>query len=66
MRLVVTVASLLLMVGGYFASQAAYFGGSTAEYTARLDSSPVWAISLVLLLAAIGLGSFPERGQPPE
>lgn len=60
-RLVVTAAGLLLMVGGYFASQQAYFSGTTAQYTQSLSKSPVWSLSLVLLGAAVVLALIPAK-----
>lgn len=60
-RLCVAAAGILLAGGGYFASQAAFFGGTTAQYTQSLDASPLPILSLVLLLAAIALAFVPDK-----
>lgn len=54
-RWCVIAMSLLLIGGGYLASQSAFFGGTTAEYIKALDTSPVPMLSLVLLIAVVVL-----------
>jgi hypothetical protein len=57
-----TVLALLAL--GYLASQASYFFGDPAEYAGRIDRPEVKYLSLVVLIAAIALAFFPERGKP--
>jgi len=54
LRLALALAATLLIVGGYAASQFAYFNGSTADYTARIEASPgISAVAMVILLASV-------------
>ncbi|MCB0826543.1 MAG: hypothetical protein KDC26_10165 [Armatimonadetes bacterium] len=60
-RLAVSVIGLLLMAGGYFASQSAYWGGNTEAYIKGLDSSPLPVLALVLLLTVLVLAFLPDK-----
>ena len=56
-----SLIATLLLVGGYFASQFAFFSQATATYIKALDASQVPLLSLVILLAAVGLLFLPEN-----
>ncbi|MBX3117803.1 MAG: hypothetical protein KF784_01975 [Fimbriimonadaceae bacterium] len=61
LRFALSVFAVLGLVGGYFASQYAYFTGQAATYAARVDQQPVWRLSLALLLVAIVLSFVKDR-----
>ena len=50
--------AVLLLVVGYFASQYATATGTFADYSARVDQSPIILLTLVLFLGAIGVFIF--------
>ena len=52
------IAATLVVVGGYAASQWAFFRGDPAQYAKSVDAPPMWAISGLLLFGAILLGVF--------
>lgn len=60
-RVGLAVLSAILLAGGYAASQAAYFGGTAPDYAAKIDVNPVVMLSLVIFLAAVVLGFWPDR-----
>lgn len=67
-RLVVTLAAVVLTAGGYFASQARYFSyqntgdpSNMIDYLTKLDNSPVPLLSLILIVAAVVLCCIPEK-----
>lgn len=64
MRLIRTVAALtafLVVGGGYLASQSAFLSGQTAEYTQRIEASPLPLLSLVLLAVVVILAFVPAK-----
>ncbi len=61
-RLLVFSVGTLLMAVGYAVSQMRFFSGTTGEYIAQLDASPVPMLSLVLLVAAVILALVPDEG----
>jgi uncharacterized membrane protein YdjX (TVP38/TMEM64 family) len=64
MRLIRTVTALiafLVVGGGYLASQSSFLSGQSAEYTQRIESSPLPLLSLVLFLAIIILAFLPAK-----
>lgn len=65
-RLVVASVTGLLLVGGYLVSVSAYFGGTAAEYSARIEASPVPMLALVLFLATVALAFVPTRNEEDE
>lgn len=52
-RTAVALITLVLLAGGYAASQLAFFNASTAQYIAALDASPVPMLSLGLLVTLV-------------
>lgn len=60
-RTLVGTVAILLLGGGYFASQYAYFAGDPASYIRALDSSSVPILALLLLLATVIMAIVPER-----
>lgn len=66
LRTVVASVGLLLMGLGYGASQSAFFGGTTAAYTTRIDQSMVPYLSLALLASAVALAFIPEKGSEDD
>lgn len=61
LRLAVSVIGLILLAGGYFASQFAYWGGTTEAYIKGLDQSFWPLLSLALLVTAIILAFIPDK-----
>ena len=59
-RMAAGAAGALLLAGGYFASQFAYFFGDRRAYARALDASSVPMVALGLLAAAIVLCLLPE------
>lgn len=62
-RTLVGIIAILLLGGGYFASQYAYFAGDPAAYIKALDSSSVPWLALLLLIATVGLVVVPEKDE---
>jgi uncharacterized membrane protein YdjX (TVP38/TMEM64 family) len=60
-RAAVAGALTVLMGGGYFASQAAFFKQTTKAYTDAVDGSAIPWISLLLLAAVVVLAFIPDR-----
>lgn len=60
-RTAVALITLVLLTGGYAASQFAFFNGSTAQYIAALDASPVPMLSLGLLAGLVILAFVKEE-----
>lgn len=52
-RLLLAGITAVLLTAGYLASQQAYFGGTFAEYSAKVDQPPIVLLSLVLFITAI-------------
>jgi hypothetical protein len=65
-RLIIALIGTLLLVGGYFASQSAFFGATTAQYVQKLDDSPVPLLALGLLVSAVVLGFIPDKDLEAE
>jgi len=60
LRSLLALVATVLMVGGYAASQMAFFQGTTANYIQQLDGSAVPWLALVLLIGIVVLGCLPE------
>ena len=62
-RLGISLAATLVIVGGYGAGQAMYLLGpeSLAEFEAKVNDPRVHLLMLILLVAAIVLGFIPDR-----
>lgn len=60
-RLGLAVLSAILLVAGYAASQYATFTDTAPDYAAKVDTNPVVMLSLVIFLAAVFLGFWPDR-----
>lgn len=56
-----TVLSFALLVGGYFASQAAYRVGLSAKYAHAIDQPAIKWLALALLAAAIACAFIPSK-----
>ena len=65
-RLAVASITGILVVGGYFASLAAYFGGTTTDYIDRLDNSMIPVLALVLIAAVTILAFIPSQEEAVE
>lgn len=63
-RLLVAAVTGVLVVGGYLASLAAYFGGTAENYSIQLDHSSVPMLGLGLLLATVVLAFIPAKEEP--
>ncbi len=64
-RTAVALITLVLLTGGYAASQLAFFNGSTAQYIAALDASPVPMLSLGLLVTLVILAFVKDEASVP-
>jgi hypothetical protein len=62
-RFIVAAALAVLMAGGYLASQWAFFFGDPTAYSDALDGSGIAYFALALLIAAVGLGFVPVKGE---
>ena len=60
-RALVVGAAALLLAGGYFASVAAFFSGTTAQHATAFGSPAVRALSLAVLAACIVLACFVQE-----
>jgi hypothetical protein len=62
-RLGISLAVTLVIVGGYAAGQAMYLLGpdSVPEFEAKVNDPRVHVLMLILLVAAIALGFIPDR-----
>jgi hypothetical protein len=60
-RTAVALITLVLLTGGYAASQLAFMNGTTAQYIAALDASPVPMLSLALLVTMVVLAFVPAE-----
>jgi len=56
-----TVLSFALLVGGYFASQAAYRVGLSSKYAQAIDQPAVKWLALALLVGAIVCAFIPPK-----
>ena len=66
LRSAVAIVSFVLLGGGYFVSQAAYFSGTTGNLIKALDASSVPLLSLLLLVTACVLLVLPKKGMSQE
>ncbi|MFZ4506310.1 MAG: hypothetical protein ACOYON_01265 [Fimbriimonas sp.] len=66
LRFILSVVSVLLLGGGYLASQFMALQGRGSEYAQKVDQSSIIQLSLLLLVAAILLAFVPDRGEEPE
>ncbi len=66
LRLATFGATALLCTGGYLASVFAYFQGSTARYTAAVESSSVPFLALGLLIITMVLAFIPRSAESEE
>ncbi|MBS1706685.1 MAG: hypothetical protein JST40_12495 [Armatimonadetes bacterium] len=64
-RLLVAIAVLILVVGGYIASQFAVWSGTTAQYAQRIDTEPVKMLALVLFVGIVAL-TIARKAEAPE
>jgi len=63
-RLAVGLIGAVLVAGGYFASQFAYFFGDSVAYSKALDSSSVPYLALAILVGSMLLLIIPEVETP--
>lgn len=61
LRTAIALVGILLVVGGYFASQYAYFFGDVTAYSNALDKSGVPVVALLVLLGMIVLLVMPSE-----
>ena len=62
LRTGMAIGVAVLLAGGYAASQWAALTGQAPQYAAAVDRTPVAAVSLAVLLAAVAFAVFRERG----
>lgn len=60
------IAALLLLGGGYAASQIAFFAQTPADYAARVDTPAVKGLALVLLAVCIGSAIAPGKEEDSD
>lgn len=65
-RLALICAFAILLMGGYAASQLAYFSGSVADYYQKVDSPSIRMLALILLVASIVVSLLKEPKDPEE
>lgn len=63
LRTVVQIAALLLLGGGYFASQWAYWEGDPRAYARAVDVPSIQMLALALLVACIVLALAPHPSE---
>lgn len=61
LRLALSAFLVLGLVAGYLASQYAYFTGTTAQYTEKIDQPPVRMLALLFFIAAIALAFVKDK-----
>lgn len=54
-RIVFVITAAALLVGGYAASQWAFFAGQASDYASRVDSPPISLLATALLVGALAL-----------
>jgi hypothetical protein len=54
-------AAALLLAGGYFASQVAFFNGSAARYSQSIDSPAVQGLAMLILVACVAFAAMPQK-----
>jgi hypothetical protein len=59
-RFAFSAVALLLLAGGYAASQLAYFRGEWSEYAHKVDQPAVVFVALAVFLIALGLAFVPS------
>ena len=52
-RLFVWIAAGMLVFGGYFASQVAFWNSTQSVWAQRIDTPPIAGLATVLLLASL-------------
>lgn len=63
-RLAVSLIGVLLVVGGYFASQYAYFFGDPTQYSKAVDASQIPYLALFVLLMCVIFLLIPTEEAP--
>ncbi len=54
LRIALSVATVVLLFGGYLASMFASTQGTFASYAEKVDSAPIRTLALIVLVAAVG------------
>ena len=60
-RVAVFGAAALLLAGGYFASQVAFFNESAPRYSESIDSPAIKGLALLILVACVALAAMPQK-----
>lgn len=60
-RIVLSAVSILLLAGGYIASQYAAYVGQAPAYASLVDQAPIRTLALFLFTAMVASLFFPER-----
>ncbi len=66
LRLATALVGVALLGGGYLMSLGHFFGGTTAQYTQNLDSSPLRWLCLALLVLAVVLAFLPDKDEAED
>jgi hypothetical protein len=66
LRLGLSVATIVLLAGGYIASQLAVFGGRQVQYAQQIDQPSIRMLALLLFLAAVVLSFIPNEEESAE
>ena len=61
LRATVFASAALLLGGGYFASQRAFYSGTTEPYSRAVDTAPVALLSLAILVACVVLAALRQE-----
>jgi hypothetical protein len=61
LRATVFASAVLLLGGGYLASQRAFFSGTTEQYAKAIDSPQVALLALAILITCVVLASMRQE-----
>lgn len=64
-RIVFVITAACLLMGGYVASQWAFFTGRAVQYASAVDAPPIQWLATILVLGAIGL-RLADRPSPED
>jgi hypothetical protein len=65
-RTLYIIIATLVVVGGYVASQYAFFQGDPAQYAARVDSPAMRLVSALILVGGIALVWLGRNAEEPQ
>ncbi len=66
LRNLVCLVAVLLMGGGFVASEFAALGGTAQDYAAKVDQPPIRLLALVVLVGAVALAFVRDTDTPEQ